>query len=158
MAPEIPTHFATGDQGAQHLNGVDANQKGATDAFQKQVQETQFGFLNSMSFAMGGRGDSRPSEPAPVAPEKINPKDQAIQREAAAFGLANEGDTAKQDGAKIAENFRQIAFASVYDAAVNNPKNQSGMPGRGEGNSGSLDFKAAPHLNMQAGQPLRWAS
>jgi hypothetical protein len=164
MSYEIQHNFATNDAQANHFS-VDANQKGATDALQKQVQETQFGFLNGMTTAMGGTA-SRPAEKDTEPKDQIKPKDLAVLNHAVAFGLANDaqgdgagkppsaGDIKKLDQA-VAETSRFVAFESVYANAMNNPRNQSGMPGRDGGNP-SLDWKSAPQMAYQ-GQALQFA-
>ncbi len=151
----LPTHIVSGDQNAGH-NVVAENQKGATDAMQKQVQEAQFGFLNGMTTAIGGTA-SRP-EMSSEKEAKIKPSDLATHNEAVTFGLANEGAGVKQDQSALSEHFRQISFESVYASAVNNPRNQSGMPGRDSGSTRPLDFNAPQLATAGNGQQLRWAS
>jgi hypothetical protein len=158
MSHEIQHNFAAND--AHTKSGlIDDNAKNANDAMIKQVQTAQYGFLNGMTEAFGGTA-SKPAEKPPEPKDQVKPQDKAIHDQALAFGMANDtkGDAksdVRQESSNMAEHMRSIAFESVYASAINNPRNQSGMPGRGDANP-PLDWKSAPQMSY-SGQQLQWA-
>ena len=146
MAPtqEVLQHHPTGDaNAAQHSAAQVAN-----DAFHDQLHTAFVGkgsFLDQTDRAMGGSGVSDAPALKQVA-DNTNPKEKAVHDAAATLGLVTDGANAKEEGNRVSEQNRMMAFASVYGRATGD-QSHSGFLNNSKDPAGSeLNFNA-PILN-----------